>query len=196
MLYLHLALLCSYCLLSTAYSKFFLCSLHRFRGRWTVVQKSKYDKTATSSTCRNFNVLHSLFLKKKVYANYWFIVWIKKGTTIAPRSLSFLRAFWHKKLQTIWRRWKKPDTLISLATRRQNWHKLQQSFNFLEQLPHFWTRYLSNTNPSHVGFGPSTGRIFHPISVREHLVRKWCSLSDIPPNCIFLDCLLNGFGRS
>ena len=62
---LRLALLCSYCLLSTANSKFFLCSVHRFRGRWTVVQKSKYDKTATSSTCRYFNVLHSLFLKKK-----------------------------------------------------------------------------------------------------------------------------------
>ena len=86
--YLHLALLCSYCLLSTAYSKFFLCSVHRFRGRWTVVQKSKYDKTATSSTCRNFNVFHSLVLKKKVYANYWFIYWTKKDTNMWNKSLA------------------------------------------------------------------------------------------------------------
>ena len=184
---LRLALLCSYCLLSTANSKFFLCSVHRFRGRWTVVQKSKYDKTATSSTCRNFNVLHSLFLKKKSMQIIGLLFeW--KRTQRSHQGVYF----WilTSKMQTIWRWWKKPDTLISLAARRQNWHKLQQSLNFLEQLPHFWTRYLSNTNPSHVGFGPSTGRIFHPISVRKHLVRKWCSLSDIPPNCIFLHCLL------
>ena len=184
---LRLALLCSYCLLSTANSKFFLCSVHRFRGRWTVVQKSKYDKTATSSTCRYFNVLHFLFLKKKSRQIIG-LLFERKRTQRSHQGVYF----WilTSKMQTIWRWWKKPDTLISLAARRQNWHKLQQSLNFLEQLPHFWTRYLSNTNPSHVGFGPSTGRIFHPISVRKHLVRKWCSLSDIPPNCIFLHCLL------
>ena len=114
----------------------------------------------------------------------------EKGHKDRTKEFIFSEGILTSKMQTIWRWWKKPDTLISLAARRQNWHKLQQSFNFLEQLPHFWTRYLSNTNPSHVGFGPSTGRIFHPISVREHLVRKWCSLSDIPPNCIFLHCLL------
>ena len=186
---LRLALLCSHCLLSTANSKFFLCSVHRFRGRWTVVQKSKYYKTATSSTCRNFNVLHSLFLKK---SRCKLLVYClnEKGHKDRTKEFIFSEVISTSKLQTIWWWWKKPDTLISLAARRQNWHKLQQSLNFLEQLPHFWTRYLSNTNPSHVGFGPSTGRIFHPISIRKHLVRKWCSLSDIPPNCIFLHCLL------
>ena len=103
---------------------------------------------------------------------YWLNV---KGHKDRTEEFIFSEGIWTSKLQTIWRWWRKPDTLISLAARRQNWHKLQQSLNFLEQLPHFWTRYLSNTNPSHVGSGPSTGRIFHPISVREHLVIKWCS---------------------